>query len=172
MAQLIKKSKLMFQKDLVTFQTIGPHLRVQLSLVVWAIHFSCFNAGNIFHQAKSLMLIIIAVSVILLLPIISYLLHPLSNQKSIVFLATFFIFGGFIINFFSTNSSIGSWVYVNQSESIHRSISRNEELNSPLINQYLENTSSNDESFMRGVQVFIKPWNFSHLIPRRASFKP
>ena len=102
------------------------------------------------------MLLIIAVSVILLLPIISYLLHPLSNQKSIVFLATFFIFGGFIINFFSTNPFIGSWVHVNQSESIHRSISRNEELNSPLINQYLENTSSNDESFMRGVQVFYK----------------
>ena len=102
------------------------------------------------------MLIIIAVSVILLLPIISYLLHPLSNQKSIVFLATFFIFGGFIINFLSTNSFIGSWVHVNQSESIHRSISRNEELKSPLINQYLENTSSNDESFMRGVQVFYK----------------
>ena len=102
------------------------------------------------------MLIIIAVSVILLLPIISYLLHPLSNQKSIVFLATFFIFGGFVINFFSANSFIGSWVHVNQSESIHRSISKNEELNNPLINQYLENTSSNDESFMRGVQVFYK----------------
>ena len=102
------------------------------------------------------MLLIIAVSVILLLPIISYLLHPLSTQKSIVFLTTFLIFGGFIINFFSTNPFLGSWVHANQSESIYRSISRNEELSSPLINQYLENTPSKDESFMRGVQVFYK----------------
>ena len=102
------------------------------------------------------MLLIIAVSVILLLPIISYLLHPLSNQKSIVFLTTFLIFGGFIVNFFSTNPLIGSWVDVNQSESIYRSISRNKKLNSPLINQYIENAPSKDESFMRGVQIFYK----------------
>ncbi|MDA8799185.1 hypothetical protein OAN78_03190 [Gammaproteobacteria bacterium] len=102
------------------------------------------------------MLIIIAVSVILLLPIIAYLLHPLSNQKSIIFLTTFLIFGLFIINFFSSNSIIGSWVHANQSESIYRSISQNEELNSSLINQYLNNTSSKDESFMRGIQVFYK----------------
>ena len=38
------------------------------------------------------MLIIIAVSIILLLPVISYLLQPLSNQKSIVFLITFLIY--------------------------------------------------------------------------------
>ena len=106
------------------------------------------------------MLLIIAVSIILLLPIISYLLHPLSNQKSIVFLTTFLIFGGFIVNFFSTNPLIGSWVDVNQSESIYRSISRNKKLNGPSINQYLENAPSKDESFMRGVQVFYKALEF------------
>ena len=88
------------------------------------------------------MLIIIAVSVILLLPIISYLLQPLSTQKSIVFLISFLIFGGFILNFLSSNSLIGSWVQVTQSESIYKTISSNKEFDSSYIVQYLENTSS------------------------------
>ena len=102
------------------------------------------------------MLIIIAVSVILLLPIISYLLQPLSTQKSIVFLISFLIFGGFILNFLSSNSLIGSWVQVTQSESIYKTISSNKEFDSSFIVQYLENTSSEDDSFMLGVQVFYK----------------
>ena len=102
------------------------------------------------------MLIIIAVSVILLLPIISYLLQPLSNQKSMVFLISFLIFGGFILNFLSSNSLIGSWVQVTQSESIYKTISSNKEFDGSFIVQYLENTSSEDDSFMLGVQVFYK----------------
>jgi hypothetical protein len=102
------------------------------------------------------MLIIIAVSIILLLPVISYLLQPLSNQKSIVFLITFLIFGGFIFNFVSPNALIGSWAQVAQSESINKAISRNKEFDSYLIQQYLKNTSSEDESFLLGVEVFYK----------------
>ena len=102
------------------------------------------------------MLIIIAVLVILLLPIISYLLQPLSNQKSLVFLSTFFIFGGFFINFISPNSLIGSWVQVTQSESIYRTIEDNREFDDLLINKYLNNKSSEDESFMLGVELFYK----------------
>ncbi len=102
------------------------------------------------------MLIIIAISVILLLPIISYLLQPLSNQKSIVFLISFLIFGGFILNFLSSNSLIGSWVQVTQSESIYKTISSNKEFDRSFIKQYLENTSSEDDSFMLGVQIFYK----------------
>ena len=102
------------------------------------------------------MLIIIAVSIILLLPVISYLLQPLSNQKSIVFLITFLIFGGFIFNFVSPNALIGSWAQVAQSESIYKAISRNKEFDSYLIQQYLKNTSSEDESFLLGVEVFYK----------------
>ena len=102
------------------------------------------------------MLIIIVVSVILLLPVISYLLQPLSNQKSVVFLISFLIFGGFIFNFISPNSLIGSWVQVIQSESIYNTISRNKEFDNFFIEQYLENTSSEDESFMLGVEVFYK----------------
>ena len=79
------------------------------------------------------MLIIIAVSIILLLPIISYLLQPLSNQKSIVFLITFLIFGGFIFNFVSPNALIGSWAQVAQSESIYKAISRNKEFDSSAV---------------------------------------
>ena len=55
------------------------------------------------------MLIIIAVSIILLLPILSYLLNPLSEQKSLIFLFTFLFFGSFLINFVSDNSLLGSW---------------------------------------------------------------
>ena len=102
------------------------------------------------------MLLIIAVSVILLLPIISYLLHPLSNQKSIVFLTTFLIFGGFIVNFFSTNPSLAlGLMSINLNLSIEVFLEI-KSLSSPLINQYLENAPSKDESFMRGVQIFYK----------------
>ena len=102
------------------------------------------------------MLIIIAVIVILLLPIISYLLHPLSNQKSLVFLATFFIFGGFFLNFISPNSLIGSWAQATQSESIYRYLSDNKEVDGHLLKKYLKNESQKEDSFMLGVEVFYK----------------
>tara|TARA_B100000965_G_scaffold400568_1_gene422713 strand:+ start:375 stop:1163 length:789 start_codon:yes stop_codon:yes gene_type:complete len=102
------------------------------------------------------MLIIIAVSVILLLPVLSYLLQPLSNQKSLVFLSTFLIFGGFFINFISSNSLIGSWAQVTQSESIYKTISDNKEFDDLLINKYLNNKLLEDESFMLGVEIFYK----------------
>ena len=102
------------------------------------------------------MLIIIAVSVILLLPVISYLFQPFSNQKSFVFLATFIICGGFLLNFLSPNALIGSWVQTTQSESIYRTIVRNEDFDNFIINEYLDNISSEDESFMLGAQVFYK----------------
>jgi hypothetical protein len=101
-------------------------------------------------------LIIIAVIVILLLPIISYLLHPLSNQKSLVFLATFFIFGGFFLNFISPNSLIGSWAQATQSESIYRYLSDNKEVDGRLLQKYLNNESPKEDSFMLGVEVFYK----------------
>jgi hypothetical protein len=101
-------------------------------------------------------LIIIAVIVILLLPIISYLLHPLSNQKSLVFLATFFIFGGFFLNFISPNSLIGSWAKATQSESIYRYLSDNKEVDGHLLRKYLNNESPKEDSFMLGVEVFYK----------------
>ena len=80
------------------------------------------------------MLIIIVILSILLLPVISYLLQPLSSQKSLIFLFTFFIFGGFFINFISLNPLLGSWVQVTQSESIYRTISDNKEFDDLLIN--------------------------------------
>ena len=75
------------------------------------------------------MLIIIAVSIILLLPILSYLLNPLSKQKSLIFLFTFLFFGSFLVNFVSNNSLLGSWVDANQSDSILHAISSDEEFN-------------------------------------------
>jgi hypothetical protein len=81
------------------------------------------------------MLLIIAISIILLLPILSYLLHPLSTQKSTVFLISFFLFGGFVLNFQSTNSLIGSWVQATHSGSITKVISRNGQLESNILNR-------------------------------------
>jgi len=102
------------------------------------------------------MLIIFTVSIILLLPVISYLLQPLSNKKSIVFLTTFILFGGFFFNFISPNSYIGSWVQATQSESLISTISRNAEFDTLFINKYLESASSEDESFLLGAKVFYK----------------
>lgn len=102
------------------------------------------------------MLIIIVILSILLLPVISYLLQPLSSQKSLIFLFSFFIFGGFFINFISPNPFLGSWVQVTQSESIYRTISDNKEFDDLLINKYLQNQSLEEESFMLGVEVFYK----------------
>lgn len=102
------------------------------------------------------MLIIAGVLILLLLPIISYLLHPLSSQKSLIFLATFIVIGGFFINFISPNPVIGSWVQAIQSSSIYRTISNNEEINNSLMKKYLQNKPSEEESFMLGVEVFYK----------------
>tara|TARA_B100000287_G_scaffold433547_1_gene495546 strand:+ start:122 stop:910 length:789 start_codon:yes stop_codon:yes gene_type:complete len=102
------------------------------------------------------MILIISVSIILLLPVISYLAQPLSSQKSLVFLFTFLFFGGFVLNFLSSNPLIGSWVKATQSDAVLNTIINDGELDNFLINKYLENTSSEDESFLLGAQVFYK----------------
>ncbi len=102
------------------------------------------------------MLIIIALSAILLLPVIAYLLHPMSNQKSIVFLITIIVFGGFFINFISKKPFIGSWIQATQSELILRTISRNEEFDGVFLNEYLKSQSTLDQSFLISTQVFYK----------------
>ena len=61
-----------------------------------------------------------------------------------------------MLNFLSPNALIGSWVQTTQSESIYRTIVRNEDFDNFIINEYLDNISSEDESFMLGVQVFYK----------------
>ena len=102
------------------------------------------------------MLIIIAVSIILLLPILSYLLNPLSKQKSLIFLFTFLFFGSFLVNFVSNNSLLGSWVDANHSDSILHAISSDEEFNDDLIKNFFANESSAEKSFLLGVDIFYK----------------
>ena len=87
------------------------------------------------------MLFIIASTIIILLPVIAYLLNPLSNQKSLIFLVTILVFGGFVLNFISKKPFIGSWVQATQSESILRTISRDEEVDKLLLNQFISTTS-------------------------------
>tara|TARA_Y100001970_G_scaffold102317_1_gene128522 strand:+ start:5508 stop:5744 length:237 start_codon:yes stop_codon:yes gene_type:complete len=62
------------------------------------------------------MLLIIAFSVIILLPVIAYLLHPLSNHKAFIFLISILLFGGFVLNFISNKPLIGSWAKATQSD--------------------------------------------------------
>ena len=101
------------------------------------------------------MLFIIASTIIILLPIIAYLINPLSNQKSLIFLITILVFGGFVLNFISNKPLIGSWVQAAQSESILRTISRDEEIDKLFLNQYIEKPSE-EKSFLIGTQVFYK----------------
>ena len=102
------------------------------------------------------MLFIIASTIIILLPVIAYLLNPLSNQKSLIFLVTILVFGGFVLNFISKNPFIGSWVQATQSESILRTISHDEEVDKLLLNQYIYSNTSEEQSFLIGTQFFYK----------------
>ena len=102
------------------------------------------------------MIFIIGSSIILLLPVIVYLLQPLSNQKSLIFLVTILVFGGFVLNFISKEPLIGSWVKATQSESILMTISRDEEFDKFFLNEYIFDQSSEEQSFIMGSQVFYK----------------
>ena len=102
------------------------------------------------------MLFIIAFTIIMLLPVIVYLLNPLSNQKSLIFLVTILVFGGFVLNFFSKKPFIGSWVQATQSESILRAIFRDEEVDKIFLNQYIFSKPSQEQSFLIVTQVFYK----------------
>ena len=102
------------------------------------------------------MVFIIGSSIILLLPVIVYLLQPLSNQKSLIFLVTILIFGGFVLNFISKKPLIGSWIKATQSESMLTTISRDEEFDKFFLNEYIIDQSSEQQSFITGSQVFYK----------------
>ena len=102
------------------------------------------------------MIFIIGSSIILLLPVIVYLLQPLSNQKSLIFLVTILVFGGFVLNFVSKEPLIGSWVKATQSESILMTISRDEEFDKFFLNEYIFDQSSEEQSFIMGSQVFYR----------------
>ncbi len=102
------------------------------------------------------MLFIIAFTIIISLPVIAYLLNPLSNQKSLIFLVTILVFGGFVLNFISKNPFIGSWAQATQSELMLRTISRDEEVDKLLLNQYIFSNTSEEQSFLIGTQFFYK----------------
>ena len=102
------------------------------------------------------MVFIIGSSIILLLPVIVYLLQPLSNQKSLIFLVTILIFGGFVLIFISKKPLIGSWIKATQSESMLTTISRDEEFDKFFLNEYIIDQSSEQQSFITGSQVFYK----------------
>ena len=113
------------------------------------------------------MLFIIASTIIISLPIIAYLVNPLSNQKSLIFLVTILVFGGFVLNFISKKTFVGSWVQATQSESILRTISRDEEVDKLLLDKYIYRNTSEEQAFLIGTQFFIKPWRHNHLFRQK-----
>jgi len=102
------------------------------------------------------MLILIATTIVIILPILAYLLHPLSSQKSTVFLIAFFLFGAFTSNFLSQNPVLGSWQKIGQSESIDSLAQINAEFPSSLILVFINHADSKENSFLLGAEVFYR----------------
>ena len=117
------------------------------------------------------MLLIIAFSVIILLPVIAYLLHPLSNHKAFIFLISILLFGGFVLNFISNKPLIGSWAQATQSESILRTISRDEEFDENFLNEYIYSQPSEEQSFLIGTQIFYKALDTQSFISAESILK-
>lgn len=117
------------------------------------------------------MLLIIAFSVIILLPVIAYLLHPLSNHKAFIFLISILLFGGFVLNFISNKPLIGSWAKATQSESILRTISRDEEFDENFLNEYIYSQPSEEQSFLIGTKIFYKALDTQSFISAESILK-
>ena len=117
------------------------------------------------------MLLIIAFSVIILLPVIAYLLHPLSNHKAFIFLISTLLFGGFVLNFISNKPLIGSWAQATQSESILRTISRDEEFDENFLNEYIYSQPSEEQSFLIGTKIFYKALDTQSFISAESILK-
>ena len=117
------------------------------------------------------MLLIIAFSVIILLPVIAYLLHPLSNHKAFIFLISILLFGGFVLNFISNKPLIGSWAQATQSESILRTISRDEEFDENFLNEYIYSQPSEEQSFLIGTKIFYKALDTQSFISAESILK-
>ena len=66
------------------------------------------------------MLILLAVLFLCSLPIISYLLSPVSTQKPLIFLLTILFLGAFTINHTSIKPLFGQWVNAHQSDQIYK----------------------------------------------------
>jgi hypothetical protein len=102
------------------------------------------------------MLILIAVLFLCLLPIISYLLSPISPQKPLIFLITVLLLGAFLLNHTSLKPLFGQWVFANQSSAIYESLNKNLEVSDLLLDSFLSQMGSSEDSFLLGAKIFYK----------------
>jgi hypothetical protein len=102
------------------------------------------------------MLILIAVLLLCSLPIISYLLSPISSQKPFIFLLTILLLGAFFLNHTSLKPLFGQWVFAHQSEAIYESLNKNLEVSDLLLNGTLSQMVTSEDSFLLGAKIFYK----------------
>ena len=117
------------------------------------------------------MLIILGFSLVILLPIFAYLLHPLSSHKSHVFLITFFLFGGFTFNFVSNKPIFGSWKLSYQSDSMREIIDKNVEFPNKVTTELIFSQHSHEESFLIGTEIFYQSLDKNSLVSAESILK-
>ena len=101
-------------------------------------------------------MVILALTILILLPVAAYLLQPLSSHKAIVFLTSIFLFGGFALNFMSDKAILGSWSLAQQSDAISKIIYTNTEFPENLIIAFTSKQSSSKDQFLSATEIFYQ----------------
>ena len=101
------------------------------------------------------MLILFAV-LLCSLPIISYLLSPVSPQKPLLFLLTILLLGAFSLNHTSLKPLFGQWVNAHQSDQIYKMLQDDLEVSDLALNEFISTMNSTEDSFLLGVEIFYK----------------
>jgi len=102
------------------------------------------------------MLILVAVLFLCSLPIISYLLSPLSPQKPLIFLITILLLGAFSLNHTSLKPLFGQWVNAQQSEQIYKMLQDDLEVSDIAFHEFIFTMDSMTDSFLLGAEIFYK----------------
>ena len=102
------------------------------------------------------MLALIAILFLCALPLLSYLLHPLSTQKPLIFLAAIFLYGGLFLNHISSKPLLGQWSYAQQADSITQIIKENRQVPDSMLDNFLSQMNDSEDSFLLGVEIFYK----------------
>jgi len=102
------------------------------------------------------MLALITILFLCALPILSYLLHPLSPQKPLILLAAIFLYGGFFLNHISSKPLLGQWSYAQQADAITQIIKENRQVPDPMLSNFLSHKKESSDSFLLGVEIFYK----------------
>ena len=102
------------------------------------------------------MLILLAVLFLCSLPIVSYLLSPVSTQKPLIFLSPILLLGFFSLNHTSLKPLFGQWVYAQKSEQIDQMLQNDLEVSDLALNEFILTMDSMEDSFFLGAEVFYK----------------